>query len=90
MAQAAADPAEIRRFAGALRRFVQDMQQQTLQMRSQMQNLGQSWRDQEYQKFVDEYEQALVVFGRMLDHAEEFVPFLTRKADRVEEYLQQR
>ena len=90
MSQAAADPAELRRFAGSLRRFVQDMQAQTIAMRSQMQGLGQSWRDQEYQKFVDEYEQALVVFARMLDGAEQFVPFLTRKAERIEEYLQQR
>ncbi len=90
MSQAIADPAELRRFAGSLRRFVADMQQQTNAMRAQMQNLGQTWRDQEYQKFVEEYDQALVVFGRMLDNAEEFVPFLTRKAERVEEYLQQR
>jgi uncharacterized protein YukE len=90
MAQAVADPAELRRFAGTLRRFVQEMTQQTTAMRSQMQGLGQTWRDQEYQKFVDEYEQALVIFTRMLENAEQYVPFLTRKADRLEEYLQQR
>jgi hypothetical protein len=52
--------------------------------------LGDTWRDQEHEKFAQEFEQTVAVLERFLDSANEHVPFLLRKAERIEEYLQQR
>jgi hypothetical protein len=52
--------------------------------------LNQTWRDKEHDKFVEEFEQTLQVMSRFVEAANQHVPFLLRKAERVEEYLQQR
>jgi WXG100 family type VII secretion target len=90
MPQAIVDPDEIRRFAYRLRLFHQQLQQQMTALHAQLRELGSSWRDQEHQKFVEEFEQALGALQRFVQAAEQHVPFLLRKADRADEYLQQR
>ena len=52
--------------------------------------LGQTWRDQEHQKFAEEFEQTLRVLTRFVDLSGKHIPFLIRKAERIEEYLKQR
>jgi uncharacterized FlaG/YvyC family protein len=52
--------------------------------------LQQTWRDQEQQKFQEEFEQTVKVLQKFLKASEIHVPFLMRKADRIDEYLQQR
>ena len=52
--------------------------------------LGDTWRDQEYEKFRQEFEQALASHQRLTEVSAEFIPFLMRKAERIEEYLSQR
>jgi hypothetical protein len=52
--------------------------------------LGQTWRDQEHGKFVEEFEQTMKVLVRFVDASDKHIPFLLRKADRVDDYLQQR
>ncbi len=39
---------------------------------------------------MEEFEQTLVVMRRFVEATNQHVPFLLRKAERVEEYLQQR
>ena len=90
MAQAIVDPAELRRFAGQLRRFNDDLMNQMTALHGQLVGLGQSWRDKEHEKFVEEFENTLHVIGRFVEATNQHVPFLLRKAERVEEYLQQR
>lgn len=90
MSKALVDPAELRRFAHNLKAFNNDMQNRLSVMHSQLGALGQSWRDQEHEKFVAEFEQTLLVVNRFLEASEEHVPFLLRKAERIEEYLHQR
>ena len=50
MAQAVVDPAELKRFANNLKHFSSELQSQMALLRSQVMNLGQSWRDQEHGK----------------------------------------
>jgi uncharacterized FlaG/YvyC family protein len=57
---------------------------------SRLNTLQQTWRDQEQQKFAEEFEQTIKVLQRLLKASEEHIPFLLRKADRIDEYLQQR
>ena len=46
--------------------------------------------DKEQEKFTEEFEATLIVINRFIEATNAFVPFLLRKAERVEEYLQQR
>ena len=90
MPQAIVDPGELRRFAAQLRRFNDEMMKQIGALHGQLVGLGQTWRDKEHEKFVEEFEQTLQVVGRFVEATNQHIPFLLRKADRVEEYLQQR
>ena len=87
MAKAIADPEEIRRFAHDLKRFNDDLTHQLQVMRSRMASLSQSWRDQEQRKFAMEFDQTLKTLNRFMETAEEQIPFLLRKAEKIEEYL---
>jgi uncharacterized protein YukE len=90
MAKAMVDPEELRRFAMDLKRFVQMLEQQTGAMNARMSNLGQSWRDQEHDKFAEQFDATMKVLTRFTATAGEHVPILLRKAEKIEEYLNQR
>jgi uncharacterized protein YukE len=90
MPQAIVNPEELRRFAINLRQFNNQLLDQMQVMHGQLVNLGQSWRDKEHEKFVEQFEQTLTVMKRFVEATNQHVPFLLRKAERVEEYLQQR
>ena len=57
---------------------------------TQLADLGKTWRDQEQKKFADEFEQHLRTIARFLELTDRHVPYLMRKAEIIEEYLQQR
>jgi uncharacterized protein YukE len=90
MSQAIVDPAELRRFAANLKRFNADLQAGLAGLHGQLVSLGDSWRDQEHDRFRQEFETTIQVLERFLQVAEEHIPFLLRKAERIEEYLSQR
>lgn len=90
MGQAIVDPQELRRFAARLRHFSGEVMAQMQMVQRQLAALGSTWRDQEHQKFAEEFEQQLTTFGRFVDATSDYVPYLIRKAERVEEYQQQR
>jgi hypothetical protein len=90
MPQAIVDPGELRRFAINLKQFNNELLDRMNVMHGQLVGLGQTWRDKEHEKFVEEFENTLHVIGRFVEATNQHVPFLLRKAERVEEYLQQR
>lgn len=90
MPQAIADPAEMRRFAQALKAFGQELQTRMGGLRGQFHGLGQTWRDKEHEKFAEEFETTMQAIARFVEVSNQHIPFLMRKADRIEEYLQQR
>ena len=90
MAKAIVDPAELRRFAQDLKRFNDELQNHVKVLHGRFNTLGQTWRDQEQRKFAEEFEETMRVLLRFIDVSEQQIPFLLRKADRVEDYLQQR
>jgi hypothetical protein len=90
VSQAIADPAELRRFAHNLKRFCAELQSALAGLHGQYLALGDTWRDQEYDKFKQEFELALTNHERLVEVSAEFIPFLLRKAERLEEYLSQR
>ena len=90
MSQAIDDPGELRRFAANLKRFNADLQAGSAGLHSQVLALGDSWRDQEHERFKQEFEDVIRTLERFLDLSAEYIPFLLRKAERIEEYLSQR
>ena len=90
MGQAIVDPAELRRFAGSLRKFSDEVVAQMQMVQRQLAALSSTWRDQEQQKFAEEFDQTMKVLVKFLRVSEQHVPFLVRKAERLEEYLKQR
>ena len=90
MSQAIVDPAELRRFAANLKRFNADVQSSLAGLHGQLVSLGDSWRDQEHDRFRQEFETTVQVVERFLEVSGDHIPFLLRKAERIEEYLSQR
>ena len=77
-------------FAVNLRRFNNDILNQMTAVHGQLVGLGQTWRDKEHEKFRQEFEATMLVIKRFMEASTLHIPFLVRKAERVEEYLQQR
>ena len=90
MSRAVVDPAELRRFAHNLKHFTAELHHQLAVLQGQFSALGDTWRDQEHEKFAQEFTQTVQVLAHFVAGASEHIPFLLRKAERIEEYLQQR
>jgi uncharacterized protein YukE len=90
MSQAIVDPNELRRFAVNLKRFNAELEGGLNSLMAQLQGLSATWRDQEQKKFVEDFEQHLKAISRTMEATNEHVPFLIRKAERIEDYLSQR
>ena len=88
MPQAVVDPEELRRFAMRLKKFNGELQNQSTLLANQLATLGASWRDQEHKKFVEEFEQHMRVIARFTEATDQYVPYLVRKAEHIEDYLQ--
>ncbi|MEN1679004.1 MAG: WXG100 family type VII secretion target [Planctomycetota bacterium] len=90
MSQAIVDPNELRRFAMNLKKFNGELEERMTALLAQLHALGSTWRDQEHKKFVEDFEAQMKAISRYIETTNEHAPFLVRKAERIEEYLQQR
>lgn len=88
--QAIADPADLERFAQELKQFNAQLRDSTGRLNAQFSRLGDTWRDQEHQKFAHEYEETMRVLAQFMRTADQHIPFLLRKAQRIRDYLSQR
>ena len=88
MNQAIVDPEQLRRFASNLKVFSEDLQQRATALSAQMHQLEQSWRDQQQRKFAAEFEDQMRQMQRLIEASRQHVPYLLRKAEQVEQYLQ--
>ncbi len=89
MSKAIVDPEELRRFAHDLKRFNGELHGHMSALFGRLQELGQTWRDQEHKKFSEEFETTMRVLAKFVESSDQHIPFLLRKAQRVDEYLQQ-
>ena len=90
MAQAIMDPEEVRRFAKELKRFNDDVQVKAAALQARFAALGSTWQDQEHEKFAEEFIVTMKVLKKFVEVSDKHTPYLLRKAQRVEEYLDQR
>jgi uncharacterized protein YukE len=90
MAQAIMDPEKVRRFADELHRFNADLENRIILLQSRFAALGDTWQDQEHEKFAEEFKLAMKALKKFNELSKEHTPYLLRKAQRIEEYLHQR
>jgi uncharacterized protein YukE len=90
MPQAIMDPEEVRRFAEELQRFNRDLQNRLGSLQARFAALGETWQDQEHNKFTDEFKQTVKALKKFVEVSDLHVPYLMRKAQRIQEYLNQR
>lgn len=88
MPQAVVDPEELRQFAQSLKKFNSQLRDRASALGSQLATLSGTWRDQEHKKFAEQFEQNMKVLLRFTETADAYVPYLLRKAEHIEEYLQ--
>jgi uncharacterized protein YukE len=84
------DPEEVRRFAEELKKFNTDLQNRMASLQARFASLGESWQDQEHNKFAEEFKQTFKALKKFIDVSNQHTPYLLRKAQRIEEYLHQR
>ena len=84
------DPEQVRRFAEELKRFNSDLQDRIVSLQARFNALGDTWQDQEHTKFADEFKQTMKAVKKFIEVSNQHTPFLLRKAQRIEEYLNQR
>jgi uncharacterized protein YukE len=89
MAQAIMDPEQVRRFADELKRFNTDLQDKVASLQARFAALGDTWQDQEHAKFAEEFKQTMKALKRFVEASNQQTPYLLRKAQRIEEYLNQ-
>ena len=90
MPQAIMDPEEVRRFAEELRKFNTDLQTKMSSLQARFSSLGDSWQDQEHAKFSEEFKVTMRALKKFVEVSNQHTPYLLRKAQRIEEYLNQR
>ncbi len=90
MPQAIANPEDLERFARELKQFNSQLLDSMRRLQAQFNRLGETWRDQEHQKFAREFEQTMRVLYQFTRTSEQHIPFLLRKAQKLREYLNQR
>jgi len=89
MAQAIMDPEEVRLFANELKRFNEDIQVRASSLQARFISLGATWQDQEQGKFAEEFVMTMKVLKKFMEVSEKHTPYLLRKAQRIEQYLDQ-
>jgi len=84
------DPEKVRRFAEELQRFNTDLENRMSMLHARFAALGDTWQDQEQAKFSEEFKQAMRALKKFVESSSQHTPYLLRKAQRIEEYLNQR
>lgn len=90
MTQAIMDPESVRRFAEELQRFNRDVEARMATLQARFAALGDTWQDQEHIKFSEEFKHTMKALKKFVEISSQQTPYLLRKAQRIEDYLNQR
>lgn len=90
MAKANVDPADLRRFARDLVHFREEVQTLMSGLQGKLRNLETTWRDEQQQRFSEEFQRTLAQLRRFLEASEQHIGLLRQRAGHIEEYLKQR
>lgn len=81
------NPDEMRNFAYHLNKLALDFRGLKDSTRSKMNQLNQSWRDNENALFVQQFEQDLKPLDKLIQSAEEYSNFLKNKASKLDDFI---
>ncbi|EMI56571.1 hypothetical protein RSSM_02044 [Rhodopirellula sallentina SM41] len=87
MNQAIGDPDQIRQFAAQLSQFTEELRQRGSSLAAQMNQLEQTWRDEQQRKFSQDFQDQLRQLQRLVQATDQHVPYLLRKAEQLDQYL---
>jgi len=90
MSQAIMDPEKVRRFAEELQRFNREVEARMTTLQARFAAVGDTWQDQEQLRFAEEFKQTMKSLKKFIEISGEQTPYLLRKAQRIEDYLNQR
>ncbi len=88
MAQAIVDPEQLRQFAAMLKRYSQQVRESTASLSQAQARLQETWRDQENRRFSEEFDDQVKLVNKLLESSERHIPYLHKKAEIIEQYLQ--
>lgn len=83
-------PEEVRRFAEELKRFSGDLEQRMATLNGRFNALGNTWQDEEHEKFSQEFVPTMKVLKKFVEVSNQHSAHLLRKARRIKEFLEQR
>ena len=83
MATVISNADDLDEFATQLGGFSRELYSQTSRLRAQFRRLGETWRDPQYAKFAQEFEQTMRNLERFMRVADEVAPRLHGTASRI-------
>jgi uncharacterized protein YukE len=86
MSGARVDPGELRVFADALQRSRSELDEILADVRGHVISAAESWRDAEYERFVEVFRVTESTLGRLAEAVQHFVPILRDDADKLDAY----
>jgi uncharacterized protein YukE len=87
MAQVHNDSDKLRAFASQLNAFGGTVDEHMNRLRAAIGRLGNSWRDQEFEEFVNEFFATQERVKRFVEETKRTTPLLKRDADALDEYF---
>jgi len=85
VSEAFVHPEKIRAFANQLRGYAEVTGNSMGTLNMQLQRLGSSWRDQEYDRFVQEFQKTKAQLGALQAEIQKLVPELESDAQKADE-----
>ena len=86
MPQAYVDPQSLRQFADELRQFNEFIEEILADLNQKINRLGQTWRDQEYEKFMRIFQGTKRLLESFSAEADAIIPQLENEAELAEKF----
>lgn len=83
-------PEDLRNFVATLNRFSEDLRSNMSNLRAALDRVGETWRDQGHEEFVQTFNQSAAALDQFLQAADEHAAYLLRKADAAQAFIDQR
>jgi uncharacterized protein YukE len=84
--KAEADAGEIEAFARSLDLFSKTLRDQMRQLSAKQKQLSATWRDDTYERYVPEFEQAMKMLDKFIQASEKQVPHLRKRVQKIRDY----
>jgi uncharacterized protein YukE len=86
MAQIDVNPQRLREFAATLTDLRTVVDEEGARVHRRLDRLSESWRDQEYDQFVEEFQSVMQAINAFCDDVDAAVPLLIRDAEAIENF----